>query len=57
MKNKALNLVFLLFITICTAQTQYLNPILAGWYPDPAITDDGHGNFYMVHLSTRQKLN
>ncbi|WP_229712681.1 glycoside hydrolase family 43 protein [Marivirga lumbricoides] len=30
-------------------QTYYQNPILAGWYPDPAITDDGKGNFYMVH--------
>ncbi len=27
----------------------FQNPILAGWYPDPAITDDGKGNFYMVH--------
>lgn len=32
-----------------SAQEEFLNPILAGWYPDPAITDDGHGNFYMVH--------
>ena len=31
------------------AQDHFLNPILAGWYPDPAITDDGKGNFYMVH--------
>lgn len=27
----------------------YQNPILAGFYPDPAITDDGNGNYYMVH--------
>lgn len=27
----------------------YTNPILAGWYPDPSITSDGKGNFYMVH--------
>ena len=33
-----------------TTQEQdfYRNPILAGWYPDPSITDDGQGNFYMV---------
>lgn len=31
------------------AQNTFQNPILAGWYPDPAITDDGKGNFYMVH--------
>lgn len=31
------------------AQDHFLNPILAGWYPDPAITDDSKGNFYMVH--------
>ncbi|WP_051205298.1 glycoside hydrolase family 43 protein [Salinimicrobium xinjiangense] len=31
------------------AQETFKNPILAGWYPDPAITDDGNGNFYMVH--------
>ncbi|WP_373058023.1 glycoside hydrolase family 43 protein [Zunongwangia sp. H14] len=31
------------------AQEYYQNPILAGWYPDPAITDDGNGNYYMVH--------
>ncbi len=30
-------------------QDFYHNPILAGWYPDPAITDDGKGNYYMVH--------
>lgn len=30
-------------------QDYFQNPILAGWYPDPAITDDGNGNFYMVH--------
>ncbi len=36
--------------TITANQQQYFqNPILAGWYPDPAITDDGKGNFYMVH--------
>lgn len=28
--------------------THFTNPILAGWYPDPSITDDGKGNFYMV---------
>lgn len=27
----------------------FKNPILAGFYPDPAITDDGNGNYYMVH--------
>ncbi|WP_029033804.1 glycoside hydrolase family 43 protein [Salinimicrobium terrae] len=31
------------------AQNTFQNPILAGWYPDPAITSDGNGNFYMVH--------
>ncbi|MCF4101103.1 glycoside hydrolase family 43 protein [Gillisia sp. M10.2A] len=30
-------------------QHTYQNPILAGWYPDPSITDDGKGNYYMVH--------
>lgn len=46
-----------LFLGICMlgislnglAQETFQNPILAGWYPDPAITDDGNGNFYMVH--------
>lgn len=27
----------------------FKNPILAGFYPDPSITDDGKGNYYMVH--------
>ncbi len=27
----------------------FQNPILAGWYPDPSITDDGNGNYYMVN--------
>ena len=31
------------------AQETFQNPILAGWYPDPAITSDNDGNFYMVH--------
>ncbi len=30
-------------------QGTFKNPVLAGWYPDPAITDDGNGNYYMVH--------
>lgn len=34
---------------MAVAQNTFQNPILAGWYPDPAITDDGNGNFYMVH--------
>ncbi|MDT0643573.1 glycoside hydrolase family 43 protein [Zunongwangia sp. F363] len=44
-----------LFILCCSlssisqAQEYFQNPILAGWYPDPAITDDGNGNYYMVH--------
>lgn len=48
---KKLSLLFLMVITFAgaRAQDQFLNPILAGWYPDPAITDDGNGNFYMVH--------
>jgi len=29
-------------------QDYFNNPILAGWYPDPSITDDGKGNYYMV---------
>ncbi|MDT0648652.1 glycoside hydrolase family 43 protein [Autumnicola edwardsiae] len=48
---------FLSFFALClwflptTAQQQdyFQNPILAGFYPDPAITDDGNGNYYMVH--------
>lgn len=35
--------------TVVSQQKYFQNPILAGWYPDPAITDDGKGNFYMVH--------
>ncbi len=35
--------------TSVNQQSYFQNPILAGWYPDPAITDDGKGNFYMVH--------
>ena len=31
------------------SEETFLNPILAGFYPDPAITDDGQGNYYMVH--------
>ena len=30
-------------------QSYYTNPILAGWYPDPSITDDGNGNYYLVN--------
>ncbi|MBJ2173563.1 glycoside hydrolase family 43 protein [Aureibaculum sp. A20] len=30
-------------------QSYYNNPILAGWYPDPSITDDGKGNYYLVN--------
>lgn len=48
---------FVLFVYSCgqkteekvDKQTHFNNPILAGWYPDPSITDDGNGNFYMVH--------
>ena len=29
----------------------YTNPILAGFYPDPSITDDGNGNYYLVNSS------
>ncbi|MDT0676349.1 glycoside hydrolase family 43 protein [Autumnicola musiva] len=36
-------------IPIANAQDHFLNPVLAGWYPDPAITDDGKGNYYMVN--------
>ena len=32
-------------------QEYFNNPILAGWYPDPSITDDGKGNYYMVNSS------
>ncbi len=48
---KKLVIIFLTLFTVATAKAQehFLNPILAGWYPDPAITDDGNGNFYMVH--------
>lgn len=31
------------------ARQFFNNPILAGWYPDPSITDDGNGNYYLVH--------
>ncbi|WP_324721695.1 glycoside hydrolase family 43 protein [Salinimicrobium sp. HB62] len=45
-----LSLCVILLITLSTlGQETYKNPILAGWYPDPAITNDGSGNFYMVH--------
>ncbi|MTI40596.1 glycoside hydrolase family 43 protein [Fulvivirga lutimaris] len=27
----------------------YNNPILAGWYPDPSITSDDKGNYYLVN--------
>ncbi|SFF69911.1 alpha-N-arabinofuranosidase [Salegentibacter agarivorans] len=49
--RKLLFSLLLLFIVLGrgAAQENFLNPILAGWYPDPAITDDGEGNFYMVH--------
>lgn len=33
---------------ISVEQSYYTNPILAGWYPDPSITDDGNGNYYLV---------
>ncbi|GHA36851.1 glycoside hydrolase 43 family protein [Salinimicrobium marinum] len=48
---KKLIIVLFIFFAIPAAKAQdhFLNPILAGWYPDPAITDDGNGNFYMVH--------
>ena len=49
MKKVLLSLLTLLVTSATIAQEHYLNPILAGWYPDPAITDDGKGNFYLVH--------
>src|SRR5690606_11154304 len=30
-------------------QQFYNNPILAGFYPDPSICDDGKGNYYLVN--------
>lgn len=35
--------------TVIQEPQTFKNPILAGFYPDPAITDDGKGNYYMVH--------
>ena len=29
-------------------QNYYNNPILSGWYPDPSITQDDNGNYYLV---------
>lgn len=49
MKKNVLIVLALLIISGGKAQENFQNPILAGWYPDPAITDDGKGNFYMVH--------
>ncbi|UJH90636.1 glycoside hydrolase family 43 protein [Antarcticibacterium sp. 1MA-6-2] len=48
-KILALGLFILGFAFQSPGQETFKNPILAGWYPDPAITDDGMGNFYMVH--------
>lgn len=39
----------LTFSSFSQDEQTFKNPILAGWYPDPAITDDGNGNYYMVH--------
>ncbi|PRX46879.1 glycoside hydrolase family 43 protein [Salegentibacter salegens] len=49
MRKLLFNSLFLFIVFASAAQENFLNPILAGWYPDPAITDDGEGNFYMVH--------
>ncbi|MDT0687852.1 glycoside hydrolase family 43 protein [Autumnicola psychrophila] len=53
MKSKIFLLVFAFCLGFLPAQAQeqdyFQNPILAGFYPDPAITDDGNGNYYMVH--------
>lgn len=60
MKKVPVLFFLLLLITSCSSTTDLkneedhsqemiTNPILAGWYPDPSITDDGQGNFYMVH--------
>lgn len=49
MKRIIIILIAFFSISAAKAQEHFLNPILAGWYPDPAIADDGKGNFYMVH--------
>ncbi len=49
MKNFVFIALVLGMVTNLSSQENFNNPILAGWYPDPAITDDGNGNFYMVH--------
>ena len=49
MKNFIVTLLLIFTVSAVKAQDHFLNPILAGWYPDPAITSDGEGNFYMVH--------
>ncbi|TDN90347.1 alpha-N-arabinofuranosidase [Salegentibacter sp. 24] len=49
MRKILFSILVLLCFNTSLAQENYLNPILAGWYPDPAITSDGEGNYYMVH--------
>ncbi|MDT0648347.1 glycoside hydrolase family 43 protein [Zunongwangia sp. F260] len=53
MTSKTFLLVFGFCLGFLPAKAQeqeyFKNPILAGFYPDPAITDDGNSNYYMVH--------
>jgi len=39
-----------IYKTLTPSASQYLNPILAGFYPDPSITRDGD-NYYIVNSS------
>lgn len=50
-----ISITVLLFLSFSpfSAQSQdtFKNPIIAGWHPDPSITVDDQGNYYMVHSS------